>query len=151
FAAYALVDGISTIIGAVMRREGQWVLLLIWGIISVIAGLVALGNPLMFGVLTLTIMIYIVAFRAVFVGIVEMIAAWQLRREIDNEWLLAIDGILSLLFGVILFVRPITGVEVLILFTSFYLLMAGVLQIVLSTKVRGWSKTLGDQTQAAAT
>lgn len=149
FAAYALIDGGSTIISAVMRREGQWVLLSIWGVISVVAGLVALANPLMFGVLTLAIMVYIVAFRSIFVGIVELIAAWQLRQEIDNEWVLAIDGIFSLLFGVILLVRPITGIEVLVLVTAFYLLMAGVLQIILSSKVRGWSKVL--QAQAPAT
>lgn len=149
FAAYALIDGGSTIIGAVMRREEQWVLLLIWGIISVIAGLVALANPLMFGVLTLAIMVYIVAFRSIFVGIIEMIAAWRLRQEIDNEWLLAIDGIFSLLFGLILLVRPITGIEVLVLLTAFYMLMAGVIQIVLSSKVRGWSKVLEDKSQPA--
>lgn len=150
FAVYALVDGISTIVGAVMRREGQWFLLLLWGIISVIAGLVALGNPLMFGVFTLTIMVYIVAFRSIFSGIVEMIAAWQLRQEIDNEWLLAVDGIFSLLFGLILLVRPITGIEVLVLITGFYLLIAGVMQIVLSFKVRGWSNTLEERKAASA-
>jgi uncharacterized membrane protein HdeD (DUF308 family) len=151
FAAYALIDGGSTIIGAVMRREGQWVLVSIWGVISVIAGLVALANPLMFGVLTLAIMVYIVAFRSIFAGIVELFAAWQLRREIDNEWILAIDGIFSLLFGVILLVRPITGVEVLVLLTAFYLLMAGVMQIVLSSTVRGWSKVLKGRSQSPAT
>ena len=150
FAIYSLVDGISTIVGSVMRREDQWVLMLIWGIISVIAGLVALGNPLVFGVLTLTLMIYIVAFRAVFVGIVEMIAAWRLRQDIDNEWILAIDGIFSLLFGVILFARPITGIEVLVLLTAFYMLMAGELQIILGFKVRGWAKVL-PQPEATAT
>lgn len=149
FAAYALIDGGATIVGAVMRREGQWVLLLIWGVISVIAGLVALGNPLIVGVFTLTIMIYIVAFRSIFAGIVEVAAAWQLRQEIDGEWLLAVDGIFSVLFGAILLVRPVTGIEVLVLLTAFYLLMAGVLQIVLSSKVRGWSKVV--QAQAPAT
>ncbi|MEO0561145.1 MAG: DUF308 domain-containing protein, partial [Chloroflexota bacterium] len=94
FAVYALVDGVSTIVGAVMHREGQWLLLLLWGIISVIAGLVALANPLyllVFGVFTLAVMIYIVAFRSIAGGIVEMYSAWRLRQEIDNEWLLAIN------------------------------------------------------------
>jgi uncharacterized membrane protein HdeD (DUF308 family) len=153
FAIYALVDGISNIVGSVMHREGQWFLLLLWGIISVIAGLFALANPLyllMFGVFTLAVMIYIVAFRSIAGGIIEIIAAWRLRQEIDNEWLLAINGIFSVLFGVILLIRPITGIEVLILLTTFYLLMAGVLQLVLSFKVRGWSKSLEAQPRASA-
>jgi uncharacterized membrane protein HdeD (DUF308 family) len=142
FAVYALVDGISTIVGSVMKREGKWVLLLIFGIISVIAGLAALGNPLFVGVFTITIMVYIVAFKSIVGGIVELFSAWQLRQEIDNEWILAINGILSLLFGLILLRRPITGIEVLLLITSFYLLMSGVMQIILGFKVRGWSNNL---------
>ncbi|MFZ4827053.1 MAG: HdeD family acid-resistance protein [Phototrophicaceae bacterium] len=142
FAVYTIVDGISTIVGSVMRREGQWFWLLVWGIISVIAGLTALANPLLFGAFTLALMIYIVAFRSIFSGIVEIITAWQLRKEIDNEWLVAINGIFSLLFGLILLRRPITGIEVLVLVTSFYLLMSGTMQIILSTRVRGWSKAL---------
>lgn len=150
FAAYALIDGGSNIIAALMRREGQWLLLLISGIISVVAGAIALANPLMFGVLTLTIMVYIVAFRSIFVGILEMISAWRLRQDIDNEWILAIDGILSVLFGLLLLYRPVTGIEVLVLLTAFYAFMAGVLQIVLGFKVRGWSGALAERKAASA-
>jgi len=145
FALYALVDGISTIVGAVMRREGQWFLLLFFGIISVIAGLVALGNPLLFGILTITLMVYIIAFKSIAGGIVEMISAWQLRHEIDNEWLLALNGLFGVLFGLILLRRPITGVEVLILLTAFYLLISGMMQIVIGIKLRGWVNELPEQ------
>jgi len=151
FAVYALVEGISTVIGSVMKREGQWFWLLLYGIISVIAGLIALGNPLLVGVFTITVMIYIVAFKSIMGGILEMISAWRLRQEIDNEWILALNGLFSLLFGLILLRRPITGIEVLVLITSFYLLMAGVMQIVLGFKVRGWSNMLPEQQNAATT
>lgn len=151
FSIYALVEGISTIIGSVIKREGQWVLLLIWGIISVLAGLAALGDPILFGVLTLTLMVYIVAFKSIAGGVVEIISAWQLRREIDNEWLLAVNGLFSLLFGLILLLRPITGIQVLVILTAFYLLMAGVMQIILAFKVRGWSNVLPQQQPTAAT
>lgn len=150
FAAYALIDGVSTIVGAVIHREGQWVLLLLWGIIGVIAGLVALGNPLLFGTFTLIIMVYIVAFKSVVGGIVEMISAWQLRQEIDNEWLLAINGMLGVLFGLVLLARPITGIGVLVLLTAFYLLVAGIMQVVLGFKVRGWSKTSSEKMGTSA-
>ncbi len=147
FAIYALVDGISTIVGALMNREGQWGLLLLWGIISVLAGIVALSTPVfsLLVVFTVRVMIFIIAFRSITGGILEIYSSWKLRQEIDNEWLLAINGIFSTLFGLILLVRPITGIEVLILLTSFYLLMAGVMQIVLGFKVRGWSTRLSAQ------
>lgn len=153
FAIYALVDGISTIVGAVMNREGQWGLVLLWGIISVIAGIMALSTPVfsLLVVFTVRIMIYIIAFRSIAGGIIEIYSAWKLRQEIDNEWLLAINGIFSLLFGLILLARPITGIEVLVLLTSFYLLMAGTMQIILGFKVRGWSTRLSEQEAIPAT
>jgi uncharacterized membrane protein HdeD (DUF308 family) len=150
FGVYALIEGIATIVGSIMTREGQWFLMLLFGVISIIAGLAALANPLWFGVMTYIVMVYILAFRAIAGGIVEMIAAWRLRREIDNEWLLALNGLFALLFGLILLRRPITGIEVLVLITSLYLLMAGAMQITLGFKVRGWSGTLSAQEAPAA-
>jgi uncharacterized membrane protein HdeD (DUF308 family) len=151
FGVYALIEGVATIVGAIMTREGQWFLLLLFGIISVIAGLAALANPFFFGVMTYIVMIYIVAFRSIFGGIVEMVAAWRLRRDIDNEWLLALNGLFALLFGLILLRRPITGIEVLVLMTSFYLLMAGTMQIILGFKMRGWANRLPQEKSPAAT
>jgi uncharacterized membrane protein HdeD (DUF308 family) len=150
FGAYALIEGIATLVGSLMTREGQWFLMLLFGVISIIAGLAAIANPLWFGVMTYIVMIYIVAFRSIVGGIVEMFAAWRLRRDIDNEWLLALNGLFALLFGLILLRRPITGIEVLVLITSFYLLIAGTVQIILSFKVRGWSDTLRERKAALA-
>lgn len=141
FGVYALIEGFAAIVGSIMTREGQWFPLLLFGVISVIAGLAALANPLFFGVMTYIVMIYVVAFRSIAGGVVEMFTAWRVRQEIDDEWLLAINGLLSLLFGVILLRRPITGIEVLVLITTFYVLMAGVMQLILALKVRGWSNT----------
>lgn len=151
FAIYALVDGISNIVSAVMRREGQWVLLLLLGIVGVIAGLAALANPLVLAVFSLRVMVLLFSFKAISSGIMEIIAGWQLRKEIDNEWLLAINGVFSVLFGLILLSRPIAALEVLTLIAAFYLMIAGTLQIVLAFKVRGWAgKVETLQTSAAA-
>ncbi len=139
FGAYALIEGIGTIVGSLRRREDQWVLLLIFGIISAIAGIFALTNPLAAGAITLAFMVYVVAFKSIIGGIVEMVSAWRLRQEIDNEWLLAINGFFSLLFGLILLRNPGVSIAVLVLLTGFYLMMAGVMQIILGFKVRGWA------------
>ena len=144
FAIYTLADGISTIAGSLTRREGQWFLVLLWGVVSVIAGLVALGNPLLFGALTVTIMVYIVAVWSVVGGIVQVIAAIQLRREIEGEWLLAVNGILSVLFGVLLVRFPIETIDVLLFLTAFYAAVAGVIQIILAFRVRGLADNLDE-------
>lgn len=139
FGIYALVDGFSTLASALMRREGQWILLIVLGLVGVIAGFITLANPLLFAILSVTIMVYIVAFKAIAGGIVEIISAWQLRKEIDGEWFLMLNGLFSVLFGLILLVRPIIGVEVLVIFAAFFLLVSGIMQVLLSFKVRDWS------------
>ncbi len=143
FSAYALIEGVSMVYGSISRREGHWVLMLLFGIVSVLAGLYALQHPVMTVVLTIAVMVYILAFKSIIGGIIEIITAWQLRNEIDHEWLLAISGLVSLLFGLILLRRPIATIEVLVLVTSFYLLISGATQIALSFKT-------GDDASASA-
>ncbi|MCY4145823.1 MAG: DUF308 domain-containing protein [Chloroflexi bacterium] len=138
FGAYALIEGAGTIIGSLRHREGPWVLLLVFGGVSAIAGLIALANPVVAGITALVLMVYIVAFKSIVGGIVEIYSAWRLRQEIDNEWLLAINGFFSLLFGLILLLNTSVGIAVLALLTSFYLLMAGLMQIIIGFKVRSW-------------
>ncbi len=150
FAIYTLVDGISAVVGSITRREGQWFLMLLWGVVSVIAGLVALGNPFLFGVLTVTIMVYIVAFWSIFGGIFQVITAFQLRKEIESEWLLAVNGILTVLFGVLLLRFPVATIDVLLFLTAFYATVAGVIQIILAFRVRGWAGNLEELKEARA-
>ncbi len=142
FGVYALVDGLSTIWGSAKNREGHWVLMLLVGIVSAIAGLLALANPVVFGTLTLAIMVNLFAFKAILGGGLEIISAFRLREEIDNEWLLGISGFVSLVFGLMLLFNTFETVATLLLIVPFYLLVAGVMQIALSFKVRSWSNEL---------
>ncbi len=105
FGFYALADGIFNIIAAVRRSgpaQAPWWALLIEGIISVGAGVVAFFWP---GLTALTLL-YLIGFWAVATGVMEIAAAIRLRRQIGHEWMLALLGVLSIVFGAILFFRP---------------------------------------------
>ncbi len=142
FGVYALADGLSTIWGSVKKREGHWVLMLLVGIVGVLVGLAALANPVVFGTLTLAIMINLFAFKAIIGGGLEIISAYRLREEIDNEWLLGISGFVSLVFGLMLLFNTFETVATLLLIVPFYLLVSGVMQIALGFKVRSWKGDL---------
>ncbi|MEL7234610.1 MAG: DUF308 domain-containing protein, partial [Chloroflexota bacterium] len=150
FGIYALADGVFSVVGAFRHREGQWYWILLLGIVSIVAGLVALANPMVVATITVTLMIYIVAFRAIAGGILEIVAAWRLRQEMDGEWLLLLDGLFSIIFGIILFTRPGAALEVLLILLTFYLLVIGTMQIVLAFKVRGWAGKLSDLKEEAS-
>jgi len=142
FGAYALVDGISTLFGSLRNREGHWILMALVGVVSVIAGLIVIANPVASGVLVTVLIINIIAIRSILGGALEIASAWRLREEIDNEWLLGISGFVSLVFGLILISRPGEAVAALLLILPFYLLVAGAMQIGLGIKVRGWSNEM---------
>ncbi|MCY3797177.1 MAG: DUF308 domain-containing protein [Chloroflexi bacterium] len=144
FGVYALVDGLSSIWASVRKREGHWVLMLLVGVISVIAGLLALGNPIVFGTLTLAIMVNLFAFKAIIGGGLEIVSAYRLREEIDNEWLLGINGFVALVFGLMLLLNTFETVATLLLIVPFYLMVAGAMQIALGFKVRSWQRDLAN-------
>jgi uncharacterized membrane protein HdeD (DUF308 family) len=134
FAAYALADGIFSIVAAAnaSKTGERWWALLLEGILGIIAGVVALFIP---GV-TALVLLYIIAFWAIITGIFEIVAAIRLRREISNEWLLLLNGIFSLILGAFLAVFPGIGVIALVLWIGAYALISGGFLLSLAIRLR---------------
>ena len=90
YGAYALVEGAFAVAGAVMgRRQGDfpWGVLLA-GLAGIAIGVITFMSP---GI-TAIALVYLIGAWAVLRGLFEIIAAIQLRKEIDNEWLLGLSG-----------------------------------------------------------
>jgi uncharacterized membrane protein HdeD (DUF308 family) len=96
--------------------------------------------------LTGSILVLVIAGWAVLTGILEIIAAIRLRHEINNEWLLALGGIVSIALGVILFSRPVVGSIAIIWTVAAYAVIFGVLLIALGFRLR--SQNAPDSPQA---
>src|ERR687886_144426 len=107
FGAYALVDGLFTAVAAFRAPEGykHWWALLLEGVFGVAAGVLAFVWP---GI-TALVLLYLIAAWAFVTGVFEIVAAVYLRRLISGEWLLALGGVVSVLFGVMLAVWPGAG------------------------------------------
>jgi uncharacterized membrane protein HdeD (DUF308 family) len=84
--------------------------LILGGLLGVLAGLLAFAMP---GLTALGLSILIAAWAMV-TGILEIIAAIKLRKEISNEWLLVLAGVAALAFGILLLLQPAAGALVLI-------------------------------------
>jgi uncharacterized membrane protein HdeD (DUF308 family) len=133
FGAYALVDGILALVAGIRGSEGRRWLLLAEGVLGVLAGLVALFWP---GI-TALVLLYVIAAWAIFTGILKVVMAISLRREIDNEWMMVLSGALSLLFGVLLAALPGAGLLSLVWIIGIYALILGIALIVLGFRMRG--------------
>ena len=122
YGAYALVDGIFTIIAGFRSVDGRRrALLLAEGVIGVIAGLIALAWP---GI-TAVVLLYIISLWAILGGLLRIVTAILLRREIQNEWAMAASGALSVVLGVILGVLPGVGLLSLVWLIGVFALGVG--------------------------
>ena len=133
FGAYAIVDGVFNIVAAVIGRTGQpWWHLVLEGVVSVAAGVIAFGWP----GLTALALLWVIAGWAIVTGVLELIAAIRLRQHISNEWWLVLSGIASVVFGVLLFVAPVAGALAITLWIGAYAVLFGVLMIGLGVRLR---------------
>lgn len=137
FGAYAIVSGAMMIAFVLRMPRGvpRWGWLLFEGIASVAAGVVTLVWP---GMSALVLLLFISAW-AIATGIGQVVTAVRLRKVIKNEWLLVLMGVLSIAFGVLLFLYPSAGALAMVLWIGAYALVFGALQIALGMRLRAWA------------
>ena len=138
FGAYALIDGVTGFVGAwrAARARDRWGPLLLQGIAGIIAAAVTILWP---GITALALVLLIAAW-AIVTGVLQIIAAIRLRRHISGEWLLALGGILSVAFGVLVTIAPLAGALVIAIWVGAYALVFGALLVGLGFKLRSWNR-----------
>ena len=134
FGIYALVDG-GVVLVPVLRSSEQgarrW-LPLAEGTVGVIAGLLALLWP----GLTASGLLYVIVGWSLLTGILKTLTAIMLRSEVENGWLLAGSGALSVLFGVILAALAGSDLPSLAPFIGVFALVVGLALIVFAFRTR---------------
>ena len=129
FAAYMLVDGVFAIASGIRAATsgGHWALLILQGLVSIAAAAVAMVWPAM----TLVALVWIIAIWAIVSGALMLAAAFALNINYGRWWL-ALGGIASLVFGILLVIQPFIGAVVLTLWIGAYALVFGVFLLVLA-------------------
>src|SRR6516162_4540664 len=102
YGAYALADGVLALAEAVMggAPAPRWWLALV-GLLGIAVGILTFAWP---GITALVLLLFIAGW-AIATGILQIVGAIRLRKEIENEWLLIAGGVLSVIFGLILVVQ----------------------------------------------
>jgi uncharacterized membrane protein HdeD (DUF308 family) len=135
YGAFALVDGVIALAAAfsgVGKPVPTWWLVVV-GLLGIGAGIVTFLWP---GMTAILLVMFIGAW-AVLHGFFEIIGAIRLRKEIDNEWMLILSGLLSVLFGAFVLIAPGAGALALIWAIGAYTIMFGILFIAFSLRLRG--------------
>jgi uncharacterized membrane protein HdeD (DUF308 family) len=134
FGVYAIVDGALAL--ALAARPIQSRIAIVGrGLVSILAGLLALIVP---GI-TAMVLLLVIAAWAIVAGIFEIVMAVQLRKQIEGEWLLAVEGILSIGFGILLMLAPLAGAIVLGLWIGAYALVLGGMLVGTALRLRSYA------------
>jgi len=138
FAAYALAEGVLSIIAAVRGAgaEPRWWALLLKGVVDLLAAAAAIFLPL----LTKVALVYLIAFWAIVTGVFEILAAVRLRKHIRGEVLLGLCGVASIGLGVLMLAAPAAGALALVLWLGAYAFIFGALLIALGLRVRRFAR-----------
>ena len=128
-AILGLVDGGLAIYSAIKAAQNgdRWGLLILEGIVDIAAGVVAFLWP---GI-TAVAFVLLIAVWALVSGALMLVAAFRLNID-HGRWWLALGGIASIIFGVVLIIAPVVGAVVLTWWLGAYALVFGVLLLVLA-------------------
>jgi len=129
FAAYMLVDGVFAIISGIKaaRNGERWGLLILEGVVDLAAGAVAVLWP----AITLVALVWLIAVWAIVSGVLMLTAAFTLNLD-HGRWWLALGGIASVIFGILLVIEPLIGAVVLTLWIGAYALVFGIFLLILA-------------------
>lgn len=134
YGAFALVDGVIALVAAFKgsaKPAPTWWLVVV-GLLGIGVGLATFVMP---GITAVVLVLFIGAWALVH-GIFEIIGAIQLRKEIDNEWMLILSGIVSVLFGLIILMAPGAGALGLIWAIAAYSIVFGISFIALAFRLK---------------
>lgn len=133
FSVYAVADGALSLMGAI-RGGGiasrPWLALA--GAVSIAAGVAAALLP----TVTSVSLAMLIGVWALVRGALEFVSAIALRRVMYEEWSLAMVGVMSILFGVLMILIPEFGPWNLLRLVSVYALILGLLLILLALHIR---------------
>jgi uncharacterized membrane protein HdeD (DUF308 family) len=131
FAAYMLVDGGFALYTAYQasRQRKKWGLMLLQGLANVAIGIVAVLWP---GLTVLAFVILLAAWTIVS-GCLQLAAAFRVDK---GRWWLALGGVASLVFGVLLIAAPLVGAVVLTWWIGAWAIVFGAFLLVAAFRLR---------------
>jgi uncharacterized membrane protein HdeD (DUF308 family) len=120
--------------------DGSWWLLALEGLLGVWIGWMALSRP---GEVTIAFLV-VFALWSIFGGVLRIITAIRLRREIKGEWMMIAGGAISVLFGTFLLTRPVAGIVGAMWMIGAFALVIGLTMVLLAMKARGFAKQVAE-------
>jgi uncharacterized membrane protein HdeD (DUF308 family) len=127
---YLLIAGIFRIVG-IFLDSSFWGWKLAAGILSLIAGLAILSNPLWSTTVASTWLVILVGFLAMLQGAAGLVVALQ-----GGGWGMGALSVLGILLGLFLVINPLIGVATLTFILAIFMLIGGVGAVLQAFRMR---------------
>ena len=137
WGAYVFLDGVLALMAAYRIRDQRkplWPLLIV-GVLGIAAGIVAFIWP----DISAWSLLLLIAAWALVMGAFQIASAITIRKSIDNEWLLGLSGIISMIFGVVMIAYPRAGALAVAWTIGTFAIPFGLLLIMLGFRLRRYS------------
>jgi uncharacterized membrane protein HdeD (DUF308 family) len=135
FGAFAAADGLMALLMAASGKEREtsdrWILAL-QGLLGLGVGALTWFSP---AITALSLLLYIAAWTLA-TGVLQIIAAVRLRKEIPNEWWLILTGLVSIAFAFLLLWRPLAGALAVLWLIGSWAIVCGILLIGVALRLR---------------
>jgi len=129
FGAFSLANGIVNLATAISGRIKQgrgW--LAVAGLLGIAVGVVVF---LWTGMSALALL-YVIGVYAVLLGLITIAGAFSLPFEVGDRALFVLTGLVSILFGIVMFAKPGDGALVLLALIAAFALVTGVSELVVA-------------------
>ncbi len=135
FGAFVAADGLMALLMAISGREREtsdrWILAL-QGLLGLGVGALTWLSPV---ITALSLLIYIAAWTLA-TGVLQIVAAVRLRKEIPNEWWLILAGLVSIAFAFLLLWRPLAGALAVLWLIGSWAIVCGILLLGVALRLR---------------
>ncbi|HZS86836.1 MAG TPA: HdeD family acid-resistance protein [Chloroflexota bacterium] len=133
---FALINGVAEVfraLGGAHDGRRAWGWQLAGGLVGIVAGLAILRWP---GISALFVL-YLIGIWAIVTGIVSIVHAIADHEGMPHAWLIALGGIVSVLFGIVMFAWPGAGLLTLVYLVGIYAIVYGVITCVIAFRLHG--------------
>lgn len=134
FGILAVFTGMFFIIGGLLnyQKTELWDFWLFEGVLNISIGAIILAFP----EVSVKLFLILIGLWALLTGFIQIISAIKLRSVIPQYYIYVINGLLALIFGLLIILNPFETALVLTVFIGTYAVVLGIFSIVISLKMR---------------
>jgi uncharacterized membrane protein HdeD (DUF308 family) len=124
-AILLLIDGVLGLWAVTFggAKTGNFWFDVVRNALSILTGLLILISPVLGALVTVWFFVYLLAFQAIFVGVMEIVVVLRERALYAKIWPVLLSGALYVLFGIALLFAPLLAANILVIFGGLLMII----------------------------